>query len=275
MADETVTRSNADKKTYVTTYRPSLLSGLPRKTQREALGITDDALPFRGIDFWNAWEFSWLNQKGKPEVAVASFQVPAKSAQLIESKSLKLYLGSYSGTKFGYRAEVISTLEADLTLAAQAPVSVTLQTPEQIHGMGIGVVNGTSLDGLDVVVDDYFWDPSHLVVEGTTIVRETLFTHLFKSLCPMTGQPDFATVQIQYSGRTINHAGLLKYLISYRQHEEFAEQITERIFVDIMNRCSPDRLTVHTHFTRRGGIDINSVRSHEDAAPSEIRLWRQ
>ncbi len=264
-----------EKKKYVTTYKPSLLESLPRKPSRESLGIAEEALPFRGIDTWNAWEFSWLNQKGKPEVAVLTFEVPAKSPHLIESKSLKLYLGSYSGTKFGYRAEVISTLESDLTLAAQGPVSVTLQTAEQIHGKGVGVVNGTSLDSLDIEISDYYWDPEHLVTEGSTIVRESLFTHLFKSLCPITGQPDFATIHIQYSGQMINHAGLLRYLVSYRNHEEFAEQITERIFVDIMNRCAPDRLTVQSHFTRRGGVDINSIRSHEDATPAEIRLWRQ
>ncbi len=264
-----------EKKKYVTTYKPSLLSSLPRQKSRETLGITDEALPFRGIDTWNAWEFSWLNQKGKPEVAVLTFEVPAKSPHLIESKSLKLYLGSYSGTKFGYRAEVISTLESDLTLAAQAPVNVMLYTAEQIQGRGIGMINGTSLDSQDIDISDYYWDPEHLVTEGSTIVRENLFTHMFSSLCPLTGQPDHATVQIQYSGPTISHAGLLRYLVSYRNHEEFAEQVTERIFVDIMNRCSPDRLTVQTHFTRRGGVDINSVRSHEDVSPTELRLWRQ
>ncbi|MDZ7686154.1 MAG: NADPH-dependent 7-cyano-7-deazaguanine reductase QueF [Gammaproteobacteria bacterium] len=226
MADETVVRGNPEKKKYVTTYKPSLLSSVARKDQRESLGITEDALPFRGIDTWNGWEFSWLNQKGKPEVAVLTFEVPSKSPHLIESKSLKLYLGSYSGTKFGYRAEVISTLESDLTVAAQAPVNVMLQTPEQIHSKGVGVVNGTSLDSQDIEITDYFWDPEYLTAEGSTIVRESLFTHLFKSLCPITGQPDFATVHIQYSGRMISHAGLLRYLVSYRNHEEFAEQIT-------------------------------------------------
>lgn len=276
MTEKTEIRGQSRQKTeYITKYRPSLLESLPRQPQRESLGITEEALPFRGLDLWNAYEFTWLNQKGKPEVAVASFQVPAKSAHLIESKSLKLYLGSYSNTKFGYRAEVISTLESDLTLAAQAPVNVILHTPEQMHSDGIGIVNGTSLDSMDVEISDYYWDPSHLATEGNTIVRETLFTHLFKSLCPMTGQPDFATIQVQYSGTRISHAGLLKYLVSYRAHEEFAEQITERIFVDIMNRCTPDRLTVHSHFTRRGGVDINAFRSHDDAVPAEVRLWRQ
>lgn len=277
MADETVIRKNPgkEKTEYVTTYRPSLLSSLPRKPQRQSLGIPDAGLPFRGLDEWNAYEFTWLNPKGKPEVAVLKFEVPCKSAHLIESKSLKLYLGSYSNTKFGHRSEVISTLESDLSLAAQAPVSVSLLTPEHVLQTGLSVLHGTSLDTLDVEISEYYWDPSFLRVQSDTIVRESVFSHLFKSLCPMTGQPDFASIHIQYAGRSINHEGLLKYLVSYRSHAEFAEQITERIFVDIMNRCEPDRLTVHSHFTRRGGVDISSVRSHDDAPSAEVRLWRQ
>lgn len=265
---------NGKKSEYVTTYRPSLLESLPRATQREALGITD-TLPFRGLDVWNGYEFSWLNPKGKPEVAVVHFRVPAKTSHLIESKSLKLYLGSYSNTKFSHRSEVISTLESDLTLAAQGPVEVSLFSSEHMHHSGIGLLNGTNLDALDITVEGFDWDPEHLVLESDTIVRESLFTHLFKSLCPITGQPDFASIQIQYSGRSIDHEGLLKYLVSYRTHAEFAEQVTERMFVDIMARCAPDRLTVHSHFTRRGGIDIASFRSQDDAPPTDIRLWRQ
>ncbi|XOV89342.1 MAG: NADPH-dependent 7-cyano-7-deazaguanine reductase QueF [Pseudomonadota bacterium] len=276
MADETIIRKPAGARTeYVTKYRPSLLASLPRKPQRESLGIIDDALPFRGRDGWNAYEFTWLNPRGKPEVAVAHFDVPAKSPQLIESKSLKLYLGSYSNTKFGHRSEVINTLESDLSLAARSPVSVTLMSPEAVHQAGIGVINGTSLDALDVEITDYYWDPEHLGVESDTIVRESLFSHLFKSLCPLTGQPDFASILVQYSGRSISHEGLLKYLVSYRSHAEFAEQITERIFVDLMNRCAPDRLSVHAHFTRRGGVDIAAYRSLSDTPPNDVRLWRQ
>ncbi|MEX0943893.1 MAG: NADPH-dependent 7-cyano-7-deazaguanine reductase QueF, partial [Pseudomonadales bacterium] len=241
MADETIARAKTE---YVTTYRPSLLSSLPRAPQRESLGIAEGDLPFRGVDFWHSYEFTWLNQKGKPEVAVARFQVPAKSPHLLESKSLKRYLGSYSNTKFGTRKEVISTLEADLSLAAQAPVDVSLLTPEHVLHSGLGELHGVNLDVQELEIEDYYWDPEHLNFESNTIVRESLVTNLFKSLCPMTGQPDFATVQIQYHGRSIDHEGMLKYLVSYRNHAEFAEQITERIFVDIMNRCEPDRLTV-------------------------------
>ena len=260
---------------YITTYRPSLLESIPRQQQRQLLGISPDALPFRGVDVWNAYEFSWLNSRGRPEVAVAQLQVPAKSINIIESKSLKLYLGSYSGTHFSRRAEVINTLESDLTLAARGPVSVTLFSPDQVQQHGIGALVGQSLDNLDVEMNEYTWNPDHLEIVSDTIVRESLYTHLFKSLCPLTGQPDYASVVIQYHGRNISHRGLLSYLVSFREHPEFAEQIGERIFIDIMNRCKPEQLTVQARFTRRGGIDINPYRSHSDVLISDVRLWRQ
>ncbi len=260
---------------YVTTYTPSLLDAFPRAIQRRALGIAEDALPFRGVDVWNAYEFTWLNQRGKPEVALAQIQVPSKSANIIESKSLKLYLGSFSGTKFGLRGEVVSTLESDLTLAAEAPVSVTLIAPEQVLNNGIVPIVGHSLDTLDIDVDEYYRNPDLLVPESDTIVRESLYTNLFMAKCPMTGQPDCASILIQYNGQSISHEGLLRYLISYREHSEFAEQIAERIFVDLMNRCSPDRLTVQARFSRRGGIDINPYRSHEEKMSPDTRNWRQ
>ena len=270
--DESVADSKSES---VIMYTPSLLESIPRKNQRETLGITEDSLPFKGLDIWNAYEFTWLGNKGKPEVAMAQFQFPGNSTNLIESKSLKLYLGSYSGTKFGHRNEVISTLESDLTLAVRGQVSVSLMTPEQVQHDGLGLLVGNSLDNLDVEISDYNWNPEHLQLESTTIVRESIYTHLFKSLCPMTGQPDMASVLIQYNGNSISHEGLLKYLVSYRKHAEYGEQIAERIFVDIMNRCSPERLGVTIRFARRGGIDINSHRTFEESLPAEVRVWRQ
>lgn len=276
MTDNTGGRGSSEKKSeYVTTYRPSLLESIPRQHQRNQLEVAEDDLPFRGMDIWNAYEFSWLNQRGKPQVAIARFEVPAKSQNLIESKSLKLYLGSYTQTKFGHRSEVVATLESDLTLSARAPVNVSLMTREHVIQLGLSDLVGTSLDTLDIDIKQYHWDPEFLEVESDVIVRESLFSHLFRSLCPMTGQPDMASIHIQYSGRSISHEGLLRYLVSYRSHAEFAEQIVERIFVDIMNRCAPDRLTVHAYFTRRGGIDINPYRSHEQVPSADLRLWRQ
>lgn len=264
-----------DKQEYVTMYTPSLLDSIPRQNQRQTLGIADGALPFKGLDIWNAYEFTWLNPRGKPEVAVAQIQVPGKSSHLIESKSLKLYLGSYSNTTFANRAEVINTLESDLTLATQAAVSVSLRNQDQILQEGMGQFIGTSLDLQDLEISEYFWNPEFLELESSVIVRESVYTNLFKSLCPMTGQPDFASILIQYNGNSISHAGLLRYLVSYREHAEFAEQVSERIFVDIMNRCSPERLSVSARYTRRGGIDINAHRTHDEALPAEVRLWRQ
>ncbi len=272
MVDNTATKSRPE---YVTTYTPSLLESLPRGVQRKTLGITEDNLPFKGLDIWNAYEFTWLNSKGKPEVAMAQFQIPGKSPNLIESKSLKLYLGSYSNTPFKHRNEVITTLESDLTLAVRAPVSVSLMAPDHVQHEGLGLLVGNSLDAIDTEISDYYWNPDFLEIESSTIVRESVYTHLFKSLCPMTGQPDVASILIQYNGNSISHEGLLKYLISYREHAEFAEQVTERIFVDISNRCMPERLGVSARFARRGGIDINSHRTHEEALPAEVRVWRQ
>jgi 7-cyano-7-deazaguanine reductase len=276
MADDTVLRNPADLKTeYTKTYTPSLLDSVRREKQRGSLGITEDALPFRGMDVWNAYEFSWLNNRGKPEIALAQIQVPVKSANIIESKALKMYLGSYSGTRFGHRSEVVSTLESDLTITARAPVSVTLMQADVVQAAGIGVLIGQSLDHLDIEMDEYYWNPDFLALESDTNVRESLFTHLFKSLCPLTGQPDFASILVQYNGRMISKEGLLKYLISYREHGEFAEQVVERIFIDIMNRCAPDRLTVQARFTRRGGIDINPYRSLDSEMAADVRVWRQ
>ncbi len=270
-----VRSSDSDKTEFVSTYMPSLLESLPRQEQRQSLGITAENLPFQGMDIWNAYEFTWLNLKGKPEAALAQFQIPLKSANLIESKSLKLYLGSYSNTPFSQRNEVITTLESDLTLAARAPVSVTLMTPDQVQHQGVGLLVGNSLDHLDVDISEYYWNPEFLELESETIVRETLYTHLFRSRCPITGQPDSASILIQYNGNSISHEGLLKYLVSYREHAEFGEQIAERIFIDIMNRCSPERLAVSARFVRRGGVDINAHRTHEETVPADVRVWRQ
>jgi len=264
-----------EKTEYISTYTPSLLASLQRNDKREALGIAEGALPFRGVDIWNAYEFAWLNSRGRPEVSVAQFQVPCSSANMVESKSLKLYLGSYSQTRFGNRNEVISTLESDLGVAARAPVNVSLFAPDNVQHAGLGVLAGTCLDNLDVEIEEYSCNPDLLELENDVIGRESLYTNLMQSLCPITGQPDSASVYIQYHGAHISHEGLLRYLISYRQHAEFSEQIVERIFVDIMNRCEPDRLTVQARFTRRGGIDINPFRSHDENPTADVRLWRQ
>lgn len=270
MVDDTIMSTD-----YVTTYTPSLLQSLPRNDQRQALGITEDALPFTGMDIWNAYEFNWLGVQGRPEVALAKFLIPCNSVNIVESKSLKLYLGSFSNTPFDHRNDVISTLEADLALITGSPVSVLLETPEQVQHEGLGLLVGHSLDTIEIEMSGYKLNPHFLEVESNTTLRESLYTHLFRAICPRTGQPDIASVLIQYNGNGISHEGLLKYLVSYREHAEFAEQITERIFIDVMHHCAPEKLAVSTRFARRGGIDINSQRVHEEEIPADVRVWRQ
>mgnify|MGYP001496743007 CR=1 FL=1 len=274
MTDDTVLGKKVE---YATTYTPSLLVTLPRSEQRQSLGISEGEMPFHGLDLWNCYDFTWLNGQGKPEVAVAQFEVPCNSKNMIEAKSLKLYLLSFCQTKFGRgRAEVKDTLESDLTVAVQAPVSVNLSAPEHAQHVGLGVLTGQCIDNLDVEIDDYYWNPDYLEISSNLTVKASLYTNLLKSVCPVTGQPDFGSILIQYNGLEIDQEGLLKYIISYREHAEFSEQVVERIFMDILNRCQqPSRLSVYARYARRGGIDINPFRSLDDAYVQDIRLWRQ
>ena len=273
MTDESVPGKKVE---YATTYNPSLLEAVARSKQRETLGISEGDTPFRGIDMWNCYDFTWLNSRGKPEVTVVRFQIPCQSTYMIESKYLKLYLLSFCQTNFRSRSEVQTTLESDLSVAAQAPVSAALSAPEHVQQDGLGVLTGQCIDHLDLDVTDYYWNPDFLErVASIVTVRESLYTNLLKTVCPITGQPDFGSILIQYNGRGIDKEGLLKYIISYREHAEFSEQVVERIFMDILNRCQPDRLTVHARYARRGGIDINPYRSMEDSFAADVRLWRQ
>jgi len=260
---------------YATTYNPSLLVTLSRSDQRQSLGISEGEIPFRGLDMWNCYDFTWLNSRGKPEVAIVQFQVPCNSEKIIEAKSLKLYLLSFCQTKFSTRLEVQSTLESDLTIAVQAPVNINLVAPDHAQQDGIGVLTGQCIDNMDAYIDDYHWNPDYLEIASNVTVRESLYTNLLKSVCPVTGQPDFGSILIQYNGRGIDQEGLLKYIISYREHPDYNEQVVERIFMDILNRCQPEKLTVYARYARRGGIDINPFRSLDDSFAADIRLWRQ
>lgn len=260
---------------YISTYTPSLLASIPRSDQRRSIGVVEGALPFKGVDVWNAYEFTWLNAKSKPEVSVLQMQVPCVSSHIIESKSLKHYLGSFTQTSFSNSGDVLSTLESDLAAAAKAPVMVNMMTPEHVQHGGLGVFPGQNLDQLDIEITDYSLSPTHLGTTSETSVRQSFYTNLFRSICPITGQPDFASISIEINGPSIDEEGLLRYLISYREHAEFAEHVIERIFTDIVNHCLPDRLTISGKFNRRGGIDINPYRSHDDGLPPEVRLWRQ
>lgn len=261
---------------YEFEYNPDLLQGVPRSLSRDTLNLAGSGLPFDGIDTWTGYELSWLNLKGKPNVAILECHVPITSKNLIESKSFKLYLNSFNQTKFASAEDVRQVLQADLSACAGEPVEVKLILPEQFSSLQFQEFNGTLLDSLDVEIDQYSPNTQYLTVaKNETGVQETLVSHLLKSNCLITSQPDWASIQLRYEGKAIEHEGLLKYLISFRQHNEFHEQCVERIYNDIMQHCQPDKLTVCARYTRRGGLDINPFRSNYEAPYANHRQARQ
>lgn len=270
----TLAKLNLGKATeYCETYTPSLLQAVPRSMNRAELQLAE-TLPFFGTDRWNGYELSWLNPKGKPQVAIMRCEVPASSANLIESKSFKLYLNSFNQSQFDAINTVTETLVKDLSLCAQEKVKVELFTPSEFSSLQIGQIDAVSIDDLDIAINDYQLDTSTLAVSDIE-VDETLCSDLLKSNCLITNQPDWGSVVIRYQGKQINREGLLRYLISFRQHNEFHEQCVERIFCDIMSACQPQKLTVYARYTRRGGLDINPFRSNFEQIYPELRLARQ
>ena len=267
---------------YADQYDPGLLFPIARAPQRLALGLTD-ALPFLGTDLWTAFELSWLNLRGKPQVALAHLTVPCESVNIIESKSLKLYLGSFSNTRFADVAEVLARLRADLTEAAwrgavvQSSVGVKLISADMFDREPLSELDGLSLDRLDLDCDQYQPAPELLTAATDEApVSEVLTSNLLKSNCPVTGQPDWASVQINYFGPQIDQAGLLRYIVSFRNHQGFHEDCVERMFMDIQTRCPTHNLAVYARYTRRGGLDINPFRtSFAQAAPPNVRTARQ
>ncbi|WP_019575038.1 NADPH-dependent 7-cyano-7-deazaguanine reductase QueF [Curvibacter lanceolatus] len=267
---------------YVDQYQPSLLFPIPRLGKREEIGISGSP-PFFGADLWTAFELSWLNLRGKPQVAIAHVTVPCESPNIIESKSFKLYLNSFNNTRFTDASEVQARLRADLSEAAWrgAPhpgsVGVKLLAPEVFDREPVHELDGLNLDRLDIECQHYTPAPELLSAQvGEAPVTETLTSHLLKSNCLVTGQPDWGSVQIRYSGAQIDQAGLLAYLVSFRNHNEFHEQCVERIFMDLWRRCQPIKLSVYARYTRRGGLDINPFRtSHPQALPANTRTARQ
>lgn len=261
---------------YIDEYDASLLFPISRLEKRLELGI-DGQLPFQGVDIWNAYELSWLNNKGKPVVALAEFFIPVGSPNLVESKSFKLYLNSFNQTKFDSLQAVQNRLEADLTAAAGSDVHVTVVYLHQAGSSAdIGAFDAVCIDELDVDIEHYSTQPNMLKASADQIVSEKLVSHLLKSNCLVTGQPDWGSVIIEYTGAKIDHEALLKYLISFRQHNEFHEQCVERIFTDLMAHCQCETLTVYARYTRRGGLDINPFRTNvEGAQPENVRLVRQ
>lgn len=262
---------------YPTSFDASLLQPVPRQLNREPLGIHADALPFSGVDYWNAYELSWLTEKGLPQVAIAEFKVNANSAHLIESKSLKLYLNSFNESRWPSWQAVTAQLEKDLTNCAAAPVEVALYPLSEAPQKEIVMPSGDCIDDQDLDIEQYDYAPSLLALaEQAEPVSETLVSHVLKSNCLITNQPDWGTVIIRYTGARFDRAALLRYLVSFRHHNEFHEQCVERIFIDIKTLLKPEKLSVYARYTRRGGLDINPFRSDFESPPAaQQRLVRQ
>lgn len=267
---------------YADQYDASLLYPISRAPKRDEIGVPA-TLPFLGADLWTAYELSWLNERGKPQVAIAHVAVPCETPNIVESKSFKLYLNSFNNTRFADAAEVQARIRRDISEAVwrgsgrTGTVGVRLIAPELFDQEPIHELDGVNLDRLEVECNRYTPAPELLTAAfDEQPVSETLTSNLLKSNCLVTGQPDWASVQISYSGPQIDQASLLQYLVSFRNHNEFHEQCVERIYMDIMARCKPAKLTVYARYTRRGGLDINPWRtSHPQALPANVRTARQ
>ena len=268
---------------YRATYAPELLFPISRTPKREEIGLSAERiaagrLPFMGADLWTAYELSWLTPRGKPQVAIATLTVPCDSPCIIESKSFKLYLNSFNMTRVESPERLREMLVHDLSAAAGARVGVRLVLPEAFEAQPIHELSGVLLDRMDIDCDRYGPPAPELLTAAfdEQPVTETLTSHLLKSNCLVTGQPDWGSVQISYTGPQIDQEGLLRYLISFREHDEFHEQCVERIFADILERCQPVRLQVYARYTRRGGLDISPWRtSHPATLPANVRTARQ
>lgn len=253
------------KSAYIQTYSPELLFPIARMGARD----------FFGFDLWHGYELSWLNLQGKPEVCVAEFIFSCQSPYLVESKSFKLYLNSFNQTKVESIEKLLQIMQKDLSHACGEPVQVKLKNLNEVNKASFQTLSGICLDDQNISCDTYQVNPDYLQCKNNR-VTETVYSHLLKSNCPVTNQPDWASVVIEYSGKQIDHAGLLRYIVSFRDHQDYHEHCIERIFSDITQRCAPDQLlTVAAYYTRRGGLDINPVRSNHPIEAYSMRLWRQ
>lgn len=261
---------------YIATYTPSLLFPIPRLAKWAELGVSGEALPWQGVDFWNCFELSWLLPSGKPVVAIGEFAIPCDSPNIIESKSFKLYLNSLNQTAFESVAQLQACLVKDLSAAAGKPVAVKVSTLAEVEAQGVTALPGLCIDALDVNISNYEQpQPELLRCAADRVVEEAVHSHLLKSNCPVTGQPDWGSVVVEYKGRALDHASLLTYLISFRQHADFHEQCVERIYLDLKKLLQPEHLTVYARYVRRGGLDINPYRSTGAISPQNLRLVRQ
>ncbi len=257
----------------VEVYSPELLYPIPRAIARTSLGLSD-SLPFAGVDLWHAYELSWLDSNGKPVARVGRFTVPATTANIVESKSFKLYLNSLNNHRFESLEAARRCMEDDISKAAGGALTLELFEVDDLQLAG-GNLSGNSLDDLEIFQTASQPDANNLIVDSSRIEEEALYTHLLRSLCPVTGQPDWATLWIHYKGAVLDHRSLLSYIISYRQHQEYHEQCVERMFLDISSRTQPQFLHIQAFYTRRGGLDINPFRSTSSTEKAQPRLNRQ
>ncbi|AOE85874.1 NADPH-dependent 7-cyano-7-deazaguanine reductase QueF [Pseudomonas sp. TCU-HL1] len=262
---------------YVSTYSPELLFPISRATKWNELGLTAATLPYQGVDYWNCYELSWLTPTGKPVVAIGEFAIPADSPNIIESKSFKLYLNSLNQSAYTSASELEQVLARDLSAAAGAPVNVRVRSLGDVAAEGVASLPGVCIDDLDVVIDCYEHPQPELLRAGVGLpLQESLHSHLLKSNCPVTGQPDWGTVVVEYRGaKRLDHTSFLAYLVSFRQHADFHEQCVERIFLDLKRLLEPESLTVYARYVRRGGLDINPYRSTGQVQTDNRRLVRQ
>ncbi len=257
--------------TYSSQYDPELLFVISRVESRQKLDLGAD-LPFTGCDIWNAWELTWLNDSGVPQVAAAEIRVPFDSPSLIESKSFKLYLNSFTMSRYASAEDVRAAIARDLAACTGAEIDVQLSSSGE--DFAVQQPAGACIDTTDAACDVYDVDASPLSADGE-VTSETLHSHLLRSLCPVTDQPDIGSVLISYKGPRIDRPGLLRYIVSYREHRDFHEACVERMFIDIREHCRPEQLTVYARYQRRGGIDINPYRTNTGTEPRNTRLWRQ
>lgn len=261
---------------YIDEYQPNLLFPISRQLKWEELGVTANALPYYGVDIWNGYELSWITPSGKPAVRIAQFIIPADSPAIIESKSFKLYLNSFNQTIFESEQKVQALLTADLSKAAGKAVQVTLFTLDEVTQHGVTQPEGLCIDNLDITINHYNHPTADLLKVLQVPGQEKLYSHLLKSNCPVTGQPDWATLTVSYrANKQLDRASLLAYLISFRQHADFHEQCIERIFIDLNNLLQAEELVVEGRYIRRGGLDINPCRSLHAITYNNQRLARQ
>jgi 7-cyano-7-deazaguanine reductase len=253
-------------------YAPEVLHGIPRADSRTALGLRGP-LPFSGADLWTGYELSWLAPSGMPQVGVLRIEIPCETPALIESKSLKLYLNSLNQEPFASAEAVARVISDDLSECAGAQTGSAILTLADSRRAGLSELPGASIDDIDAEIESYEVDPDLLRI-GEERAEETLRSDLLRSLCPVTGQPDWASLMVRYSGPRIEPASLLRYVVSFRQHQDFHEACVERIFRDVQEHCETETLSVWALYSRRGGLDISPFRSDFESVPEPLRVGR-